>query len=341
MAVCALIYWFLNPYFTNGLKGISLYISLALGIAIVTLSYDGTQLLVSRRAGVQGVIRVFPIAILIAIVCVALSRAIQFRPGLIFGFVGAYTAVTSSQMVLKSEEEKDVKQRAVAILLGIGVVLIISLTAFFLRGLLYETAWREGDAWRYLVEDILVAAFAIGLEGLVFSLVPMDFLDGKRVFTWNRRVWLIAVLLTTFIFYHIIINPDDKLADAVKDAKKYVMIALVILFLIISLGMWLYFKGRRKALPKDKVPTPALSDTDEVPRAADTATQVPPENVAMQENTEILTSQRVEMVDKMAGAVEPGPIPPESTKKPEQLAEEPPSSPGSDLPNGQEKPQAS
>jgi len=243
VAICALIYWFLNPYFTNGLRGIALFISLALGIAIATYSYDGTQVLVTtRRFHVPAGIRIYPIAIPIAVIFVVLSNAIHFHPGLIYGFVGGYAVLSVS-----NSKNLDRGQRAITILYGTLAILVISLGAFFFRELLYNLAWREGNFWRYLVEDILVAAIAIGLEGLVFSLaVPLSFLDGGKLRAWKLWVWLLAALAVAFVFFYIIINKDHKLVEAARSMKVITMYILMGLSLVVSIGTWLYFKWRPK-----------------------------------------------------------------------------------------------
>ncbi len=241
VAICALIYWFLNPYFTNGPRGIALFIALALGIAITTYSYDGTQVLAAtRRFRVPAGIRIYPIAILIAIVFVALSNAINFHPGIIYGFVGAYAALSISQRL-------DKKQQGLVILYGTLAIIVIALGAFFLRGYLYNLAWGEDNFWWYLVDNILVAAIVIGLEGLAFSLaLPLNFLDGGKLRTWKFWVWLVVALAVVFVFYYVIINNDNKFVEAARSMNVITMYILMGLSLLVSFGTWLYFKRRNK-----------------------------------------------------------------------------------------------
>jgi hypothetical protein len=245
VAICALVYWFLEPYFKNTLKGVALFIALALGIAIATYGYEGTQVLLSaRRFRVPAAIRIYWIAIVVAAICVAFSRAIHFHPGLIYGFVGAYAALSTTKL--------DNRKQAIMILLGTLVILVVSVSAFYLRELLYNSTWREGDFWRYLVEDILVAAIAIGLEGLVFSLaVPLTFMDGHKLKSWNLWVWLAVAGTVVYVFIWIIINADHRLAEAAKDMKVIMMCVLMGLSLVISGGTWLYFRVRKKR-PSDQ-----------------------------------------------------------------------------------------
>jgi len=241
--LCALIYWFLDPYFTNGLRGIALFISLAMGIALATLCYDGIQVLVSnRRFRVPAKIGIYPMAIPVAAVCVVLSRAIHFHPGIIYGFVGAYTAASVSRRL-------NDKQEAITILYSTVVILTVSIATFFLREPLYDLGWQGSNFLRYLVDDILVATNVVGLEGLVFSFIPLTFLDGAKLKKWNVWVWLIVACTITFAFYYIFINQDGSFVEATKNMKTIVMYAVMGISLVISTGVWLYFRMRYRHLP--------------------------------------------------------------------------------------------
>ena len=252
-AICALIYVFLQPYFINLLRGLALYISLFVGILIATLAYEGTQVLVSvRRFHVPAAIKIYPIAIVIAGIFVLVSRNIHFHPGLIYGFVGTYTALSVSK---GKRQELDKGQQARTIVLGTLVVLIIAAFAFWLRGeyvpnvIQSETSFR-----RYLVDDILVAAFVIGLEGVVFSLVPFFFLDGYKIARWNKLAWSAISGLGGFAFYSIIINDKQHpLQEAVKDTSVLMMIGIMVVSLLISGVFYLYFWLRRRRLRKARI----------------------------------------------------------------------------------------
>jgi len=243
--LCALIYLFLEPYFINFLRHFALFLSLAIGILIATSTYEGTQVLASVRTfRVPAAIRLYPIAILIAAIFVAISRNIHFHPGLIYGFVGAYAALSISK-----SKRLNTKQRAITIMLGILAVLAVTVAAFFLRELV-KHHWGGESFAKMLIEDILVAAIAIGLEGLLFSIaLPVTFMDGKRIKDWSLWVWAACAIPVVLAFYYIIINPDHSLAQAVKDMNVHMMFGLMGIALIISGLIYLYFR-LRKGRPK-------------------------------------------------------------------------------------------
>jgi len=247
-AICALIYMFLDPYFKNALRGSALFLSLFIGITIVTLGYEGTQVLMSeRRFSVPAAIKVYWIAIVVAGICVGLSKAIHFHPGLVYGFVGAYAALSISK-----DKRLNKRQQAMTIMAGTIFILIVSVSAFFLRELVINQ-WGGESFGRMLVEDILVAAIAIGLEGLVFALaIPVAFMDGGKLRSWNFWEWLVVAGITAYVFYWVIINKDGRIQEAASNMKFIAMYLLMGLSLAISWGVWLYFWLRRKRLRKQR-----------------------------------------------------------------------------------------
>lgn len=244
--MCAAIYLFLEPYFINALRGLQLFIALALGITIAMLGYEGTQILVSvRRFHVPAAIKIYPIAIVIAGIFVFVSRKIDFHPGLIYGFVGAYAALSISKRL-------DKRQQAITIALGILAILAISVVAFFLSELV-KNDWGGKSFGKMLVEDTLVAAYCIGLEGLLFAIaLPVTFTDGKKIKDWNFSVWLACAGTVVFTFYEIIIN-DKKFTEAVKSINVQMMFVLMGLSLLLSGVVWLFFRVRREFQPEETI----------------------------------------------------------------------------------------
>jgi hypothetical protein len=244
VGLCAIIYWFLDPYFTNSLKGISLFIALALGIAIATLCYDGTQVyLSSHKFIVPAAIRVYPLAALIAIVFVIVSKVIDFHPGIIFGFVGAYAAISTSRRL-------NTRQEGLVIFYGTLVVFIVSIGAFLLRDVLYKFSVESGGFLQYFIDDVLVAGNVIGLEGIVFSLIPIAFSDGAKLKAWNFWVWFAVSCTVTFSFYYIFINKDGTVVQALTNVRMLIAYVLVGITFFTGITTWVFFTLRRRK-PRD------------------------------------------------------------------------------------------
>jgi hypothetical protein len=245
--VCSLIYSFIYPYFIDGLEkeSVALFLALAVGITISTIGYDGIQVLVSRqRYKVISIIGMYWVVIPIAIIFTLISYYINFHPGLIFGFVGAFIVLTSS-------EKLDGRKQALLVIWGSLAVLLAVILAFFIRNLIQDQD-NSSFGW-ILLENILVSIQVIGIEGLVFLFIPLKFMDGYKVLKWNRWVWLVTTIILTFIFCLVLFSNHyeelDKLITLVnqlnKEVSPYIMASISLVF---SLGVWFFFKQRHKEI---------------------------------------------------------------------------------------------
>ncbi len=84
------------------------------------------------------------------------------------------------------------KENGIISLAGPGTNLIIAGATFplFGIGVVQPAPWQQG---------LMVIAHVNALLGL-FNLVPFGPLDGKKVMTWSRTVWLISVALAILVF---------------------------------------------------------------------------------------------------------------------------------------------
>jgi hypothetical protein len=233
------VYGFLSPDF--GLNGHSLilFLSLALGLGIVTyVNEGGAAIFASRRLNLPAGVRVHVAALSVAAVCVFASRLIDFRPGIVYGFV-ASTAFLVPAALDRRQEGKVALYPA---LLLLGVSLLAWLLMGAVRGL--ETG---ADGWPLpFTEALLAVIFVGGLEGLFFNMIPLTFMDGKAVANWSRVAWLVTFGVATFLFWQLLINPDAGYLDALRETKVVVAVSLVVVYVVVTLGTWSYFRWRAR-----------------------------------------------------------------------------------------------
>jgi putative nucleotidyltransferase with HDIG domain len=291
VAVCALIYWFLDPYFNSRLHGISLFFAMFIGIGVVTCAYEGSQFLLTRDGfDVPAMMKIYWIAIPIAAACVIFSNVIDFHPGMVYGFVGGYVALSGTKTLEK-------RRQALVILFGSAVLLAIALTAFLLRGVVHNAGGEGGGFWVTFADEILVAVFVIGLEGLAFALVPLTFMDGAKIMAWKPLVWGVLTLVVGFVFYYIIIVKEANLTDAVQNPNVIMMLSLMVVFWVISSGIWVLFRIRHKRLQQQEEMQPVLAAkgivADTVPLRAEGASG---QRSALEEVVQVM-SARMEKKD--------------------------------------------
>jgi hypothetical protein len=248
VAVTGLIYAFLDPNFGFSANGLLIFVSLAVSLAIVTYSYEGVQALASSRGyRVPARLRLFPAAIAIAIICVIISRVSGFTPGYLYGFVGGLAFLGAAQ--------PDDRKKGRLVLLAAACLLVVSLAAWFLAWPL-TNAIGAGSSWLEVIQGICVATFVAGLEGLVFGLVPLSFMDGATLFRWNKWVWGGVFGVAVFLFWHVLLNKHGKYGAALEQTSAKVVIGLLAFWVVAAVATYWYFrKPRGKAAAEAQTPT--------------------------------------------------------------------------------------
>ncbi len=248
LGLTGLVYGFLSPDFGLDASSVILFGSIVLGIGFVTyLSEGGGAFVATRRLHAPATVRLYVAAVLIAVVCVALSRLMDFKPGILYGFVASNLIVAT--VVL------DRRQSAQLAILPTLALLAASLIAWAALPVLRPIAETGGDWWVVLVDTMLVTIFVAGLEGVFYAMIPITFMDGAAVLEWNRVIWIVLFGLATFLFWHLLLNQNDSYLDAMRQTRVIAALGLVIAYGLVTAGTWLFFKLRQR--PSEGAPATA------------------------------------------------------------------------------------
>lgn len=239
LGMTALIYGFLSPDFGFDGRSAVMFVSLLVGLGIVTYLAEGGSVLVSSvRIHVPAGIRIYGVALTIAIGSVILSRLIDFKPGVLYGFVAS--AVLLVPVSLERRQEAEI------VLIPTMLLLIVSLLAWLLL-LPLRLAGLGDESWLLgLLEAVAAIVFVAGLEGAFFNLIPIDFLDGATIARWNRVVWAVIFGFTGFLFWHLLLNQNKSYLAAFAETKVVAAFAIVGAFTIATVGLWIYFHMPRR-----------------------------------------------------------------------------------------------
>jgi hypothetical protein len=236
VVLSALVYGFLDPSFGATLDGLGLMLSLAIAIGVTTFAYEGLQSwLSSRRFGAPARMRLFPAAIAIAVACVAISRLMAFQPGYVFGIVGGLAFATTVQ--------PDSKTYGRMVLISAGLLLALSLVAWFAAVPVAAAVESSGGFWLTTVQAALISMFVMGLEALLFGLLPLGFMDGEKVMRWSKVAWVAAFGTVAFAFWHVLLNPGSKYLDSLGQKNVVMMFALLGIYGLVTVVMFLYFRA--------------------------------------------------------------------------------------------------
>jgi len=237
VVLSALVYGFLDPAFGPTLDGLGLLLSLAIAIGVTTFAYEGLQsLLSSRRFGAPAKMRLFPAAIAIAVACVVISRVMAFHPGYVFGIVGGLAFATTVR--------PDSRTYGRMVLISAGALLAVSLAAWFAAVPVAAAVQSSGGFWLVTLQSALISMFVLGLEALLFGLLPLGFMDGEKVMRWSKVAWVAAFGTVAFAFWHVLLNPGSKYLDSLGQKNVVMMFALLGAYGFLTLVMYLYFRAR-------------------------------------------------------------------------------------------------
>jgi hypothetical protein len=123
--------------------------------------------------------------------------------------------------------------------------LVISVAAFFLRAPVVSAAAEPGaSVWWIGLDVCLAVIFLWGIEGLAVAMLPMRFLDGRKVMHWSRTAWALLFFFGVFATVHVLLRPGS---GYVGETSGEVTIAVMVLYALFGLGsaaLWAYFRYR-------------------------------------------------------------------------------------------------
>lgn len=256
LILTGLIYSLLEPSFGWNRESLTLFVSLVASQGVLVLVYEGGKAWLYRHSlNVEAGLSLFPACIGIALVSVAISRTADFEPGLVVGFIASASIRGNSQFTAD--------QRGRAWALMAAIMLAISVGAWFLAMPLQVLSESSDSAWAALPESIALSIFVVCLQGLMFSLIPLEFMDGWRIWKWSRLAWVALFVPTAFIFMQVMFNDSEAYMGLLTSTKSFIGIAVLILYIGITFGTWAYLKQRaerqQRPAPAGPADAPAIS----------------------------------------------------------------------------------
>ena len=235
----AAVRMFLNPGFPTGPAAAPLALGMLLGFGVVTANTLVTWRIYAPRwlPDRDGRWHTYGAQLGVGALCVATSRAAHLVPGLIFGQAGDWEPAQRPSLEL----------RARRVALTQTSMATISLLAWAVSIPIGNLAARPPAGFGVLTLDAALAVIAVtGMELLVFSLIPLVFLDGHDLFTWRPRWWL-ALWGTGLIWFSLVVlNPAISHPEAHTRASVAWLASLLALEIAIAFGLWSFFAARRR-----------------------------------------------------------------------------------------------
>jgi hypothetical protein len=223
---------FLDPGLAFDSASAVLVAGLALAAVTVSLLSAAPGHLYARRRYAEGArLALYPLGLAIAAACVLVSRLTSFEPGYLYGVVAGFGIARE----LRTDEKGRLSLATSAAMLAVAGV------AFGLR-LPVHDAVLDGGGWPLvLLDTVLAAVFAAGVEANVLGLLPLRSLPGETVYRWSRVVWGAVFGVNVFVFLHAL---SAAAGTASSGASVTVAAALFGAFATVSVAFWAWFRFR-------------------------------------------------------------------------------------------------
>lgn len=226
------------------IKGVFLFISMAFAFGLVGLLDDIVQWRTIRKWGHQGEFTVRPANIFLAAVSTTVSRLLALVPGLMFG---------SPEALRINEDELSISQNKTLVKISMFTYIVIGLTAW-LPTIVTTLIQRQdiSENQKNLVgglEAMLLVIFAVALENVFVQLVGISDGLGKKLKSWNKWTWGIALALSAFAFLHTLLNPHYDFVSALQQGNIVVFVSVSATFIMITfmLNFYLRYRNKQKA----------------------------------------------------------------------------------------------
>jgi DNA-binding beta-propeller fold protein YncE len=234
LAVAAIIYSFLTPGFPwdNGLIvfGVAL---LGIGAATAFDIVPGQRYVIGKYRD-RGTVRVALWTLVLAAICVLISRLSGMNPGYMYGIIGTFTFAAA--LTLGDEGRMEAR--------GAVALLVLALAVWFARIPFEPAPGVPASGVNLIINAGLVGIFVVAVEGLVFGLVPLQFLPGKKIWAWSRWRWVVLWGAGLALFAHVLVYPVTVAQPNPDPSSLTTTLTSVALYGAIAVGFWAYFRWR-------------------------------------------------------------------------------------------------
>lgn len=239
-----------DPGFGWGVESARTFTSVLLAflVAIGVAAAVGWGYRRARGLDVSASLHAIPAGLVVAVVCVVVSRLSHFEPGYLYGVVAGVAYTTKMGHREKGHE----------VALASLATMLVALGAWIAWSA-YERSWsRPHQGFGVLLVDTLLASlFVSGVVNTVINLVPLDALAGGALFKWHKGAWAATFSSATFLLATVMLSP----ASASARTSKSPVVTTVVLFVVfgaISISFNRYM-AHRSASSAATAATPATS----------------------------------------------------------------------------------
>lgn len=191
-------------------------------------------------------LKALPLGLVVAGICVLISRSTGFVPGYLYGVV---VSVSFAESIA---DRHNAHLSAISTL----TTLVVALVAWFIWVPVNHLALTHvGNVPFAVCDDVLGSIFVGGLVGSVFGLLPLALLPGRAIASWRRDAWALLFFVAVFLLVEVELRPAAGPTHP-AGASWVTAGALFVFFGGSTILMRRYFGRRTPAVASAAVPAP-------------------------------------------------------------------------------------
>ncbi|MEO8262457.1 MAG: hypothetical protein ABI566_07785 [Pseudolysinimonas sp.] len=229
VVVASLISAFVDPRFgLDPLGSLRIFGSILLAFVVDVAVGWALVLLFLRRTtpDVKAHLRFAPASLLLVVAAVLFSRVTGFQPGIVFGLVaGVVIGATLATA-----------QRARVALLGLGYSFVVGVLSWIVYAIVSAAAGDSPSVGVLFVQETLSAIAIGGIAVLPIALFPLRGMTGFDIFSWNKVIWAAAYAVGLVGFFFVLM-PMPFAWEGVP-LELGVWIGLYLAYAIAAVAIW-------------------------------------------------------------------------------------------------------
>ena len=75
-------------------------------------------------------------------------------------------------------------------------------------------------------------------------MIPLEFMDGKKLWDWNKAAWVGMAGVTAFLFWHVLLNTEQSYFSALQKTTPLTAVLLIGICMALTFAVWTFFKLR-------------------------------------------------------------------------------------------------
>ncbi len=234
--VSGLLYGLLDPTFGLDERSLITYAGIVTSLVIVTWAAAlPSRAMHARLVGDRGYASALAGTLVVAAICVLISRLVGFLPGYLYGLVLGFSFLKS----IEPAQDGRAGHLGAWWMLAIAFIAWLTLGAVRIPGV-------EDTLPAIIIASVLAALTVAGIEGIVFSMMPLRFLPGELVYRFQRWRWAALYAIGLFGFVMILLNPATGYIPSQNGVPFVMAVALFVAFGVVSVLFWGYFRFRPK-----------------------------------------------------------------------------------------------